>query len=190
MGVTCPVPPGTCAEAAAVPRGRACGWTPRATWWWTSSRTPPGEGSMLSGMSAGEPSSPQVPRPRCPPLPSAGVPRRAAAQALRPSPQWPSRPAESWRTGSSRASGTPGWTTGTSPPSSSATRPSAPWASPKVATGRARRGAEGLGTGTWRLRAAGVTLEGTIWSPAGALSLDNGLLSPPLYPARLRAPSP
>ena len=80
-----------------------------------------------------------------PPRPSPSVPRRAAAQAPRPSPQWPSRLAESWPTGSLRASRTPAWTTTTSPPSSSATRPSAPWASPKVGRDRAWRGWRGWG---------------------------------------------
>lgn len=57
----CPIPPG--AHVAAVSHGRACRWTPRATWLWMSTRTPPGEGSMPLGMSVGEPSSPQVLRP-------------------------------------------------------------------------------------------------------------------------------
>uniref|UniRef100_A0A663FCH2 Glutathione-disulfide reductase n=1 Tax=Aquila chrysaetos chrysaetos TaxID=223781 RepID=A0A663FCH2_AQUCH len=140
VGIACPVPPGARAEAAAVSRGRACRWTPRATWWWTSTRTPPGEGSTPSGTSAGEPSSPQVPRPCRPPLHRPSVPRRAAAHVHHPSPQWPSQLAESWPTGSLRASGSPGWTTITSPPSSSATRPSAPWVSPKVGTERTRGG--------------------------------------------------
>ena len=79
----------------------------------------------------------------CAPLPSTAPRCRAVAQAPCPSPQWPSRPAESWPTGSSRASRNPGWTTVTSPPSSSATRPSAPWASPKVGTDRVRGGGGG-----------------------------------------------
>lgn len=53
-------------------------------WWWMSTRTPPGKGSTPSGTSAGEPSSPQVPRSCPPPQPLSAAPRHSSGSPSLP----------------------------------------------------------------------------------------------------------